>query len=200
MIRFTKKLASLKYVNIQLKPSCNGFISVLLAFICILNLSCGSDKQTKQFAENQSHLSDQLVAVNRSYVKIEAAEIDSFIQQHHYQMLQSKSGLRYKINGVSKGPKAGVGDEVELKYKMYLLNGTLCYDSDSNGLMKFTVEKSDAIKGMHEVVQLMHKGDSAQIVLPAHLAYGLTGDQKKVPYSAALYCTLQIVELKKKSK
>ncbi len=200
MFRLTSNLSPLKYVNIKLNTVYNGFISVLFVFICTLNFSCGSDKQTKQFAENQSHLSDQLVAINRSYVKIEAAEIDSFITKNNYQMAQSKSGLRYKINGASKGSKVGIGDEVELKYKMYLLNGTLCYDSDSNGMMKFTVEKSDAIKGMHEVVQMMHKGDSAQIVLPAHLAYGLTGDQKKVPYSAALYCTLQLVELKKKSK
>jgi FKBP-type peptidyl-prolyl cis-trans isomerase len=198
MLNINQQSVSLKYVNIKLNKCFNSFIYGLLAFICTLIFSCGSDSQTKQFAEKQSHLSDKLVEVNRSYVKIEAAAIDSFIQQHQYQMSTSKSGLRYKISSTGKGLKADVGDAVELKYKMYLLDGTLCYDSDSVGTMKFNVEKSDALKGIHEVVQMMHKGDDAQIILPAHLAYGLTGDQNKVPYESALYCTIQLIELVKK--
>ena len=193
-------IATLKYVNIKLNKCSHGFIYVLLAFICVLNFSCGSDNHTKQFADKQSHLSDQLVAVNRSYVKIEAAEIDSFIAQRNFEMKKSKSGLRYRINSSAAGPTAAIGDAVELKYKMYLLNGMLCYDSDSAGTMKFNVEQSTALSGIHEVVQMMHKGDDAQIVLPAHLAFGLTGDQNKVPYEAALYCTLQLTNIKKESK
>lgn len=200
MLKFNPTRVTLKYVNIKLNKCFNSFIYGLLAFICTLNFSCSSDSQTKQFAEKQSHLSDQLVAINRSYVKIETAVIDSFILQHNYKMTLSKSGLRYNIIVNGNGPKADIGDAVEVEYKMYLLDGTLCYDSDSAGTMKFNVEKSDALKGIHEVVQMMHKGDEAQIVLPAHLAYGLTGDQNKVPYESALYCTLRLTELKKNSK
>ncbi|MEO8146606.1 MAG: FKBP-type peptidyl-prolyl cis-trans isomerase [Bacteroidia bacterium] len=176
--------------------SCLAMTSLLIT----LFTACGNDDQTKQFAEKQSHLSDNLVNAHKQFVKDESKEIDDFIARHNYEMQKSATGLRYKIESDNKGEKAESGDVVILKYDIYLLNGTLCYSSDSVGLMSFKVEEGEVPNGIHEAVQLMRKGDKAQLVLPVHLAYGLSGDQNKIPMESTIYCTLELKDIKRKTK
>ena len=179
----------------------NILITLITSITLItMTTSCGSDQQTKEFAEKQSHLSDNLVSAHKQFVKDESKEIDDFIKRHNYEMQKSATGLRYKIDSDNKGEKPQRGDVVILKYDIYLLDGKLCYSSDSVGLMTFTVEQDDVPNGIHEAVQLMRKGDKAQLIIPAHLAYGLTGDNDKIPSESTLYCTLQLNDIKKKSK
>lgn len=193
------RVSGFRFYDFGNRGSISNFPITLFTLFALLT-SCGTDVQTKQFAEKQSKLSDNLVEANKSFVKNEAKEIDDFIKQHGYEMEKTETGLRYNIVSESKGDKAEPGDLVTLKYQMQLLNGTVCYSSDSTGLMSFKVDQEDVPNGFHQAVQLMRKGDKAQIVMPAHLAYGLTGDQKKIPGESALYCTLQMVDLKKKLK
>ncbi len=173
------------------------FTAVVL--LCtVLLYACGNSEETRKFAEKQSHLSDNLVNAHKQFVKDESQAIDDFIKRHNYQLKVSPTGLRYAIESKGTGDTVVTGDKVSLKYSIYLLDGTLCYTSDSLGLMVFEVNKSDVPNGIHEAVLMMRKGDKAQLVIPAHLAYGLSGDQNKIPLESALYCTIELTEIEKK--
>jgi FKBP-type peptidyl-prolyl cis-trans isomerase len=45
------------------------------------------------------------------------------------------------------------------------------------------------------MILLMKVGDKAKVILPSHLAFGLTGDSKKVAQSMPLLYDLELVAL-----
>ena len=49
---------------------------------------------------------------------------------------------------------------------------------------------------MHEGVKYMHVGDKAVIILPSHLAYGLVGDEHKIPPHASLLYELELLSVR----
>jgi FKBP-type peptidyl-prolyl cis-trans isomerase FkpA len=84
-----------------------------------------------------------------------------------------------------------------LKYKIFLLDGTLCYSSDSSGTAKFRLGEGQQVKGLEEGVLLMRKGDKARLILPAHLAYGMSGDNDKIPPARPVFFDIELINVKK---
>ena len=82
-----------------------------------------------------------------------------------------------------------------LDYRLELLDGTHLYSSTTDGLKRFIVDQSEAELGLHEAVKLLHPGDSARLVLPPHLAFGLMGDGNRIPKRATLVYHLKIVSV-----
>jgi len=72
------------------------------------------------------------------------------------------------------------------------LNGKFCYSSDSTGLKKFKVGQGGVESGLEEMLLMMHKGDTAEMLMPPHLAHGLMGDQKKIPTLAILHYLVMV--------
>ncbi|MDD4645295.1 MAG: FKBP-type peptidyl-prolyl cis-trans isomerase [Bacteroidales bacterium] len=99
---------------------------------------------------------------------------------------------RYPLKRSEPSKKIEPGDRVSLEYEVRLLNGVFCYSSKDKGLKQFIVEKSDAESGLHEVIQLLHPGDSALVVIPPHRAFGLTGDGDRIPPRAILVYDIRI--------
>jgi FKBP-type peptidyl-prolyl cis-trans isomerase len=42
----------------------------------------------------------------------------------------------------------------------------------------------------------MHVGDRAKFIVPSHLAFGLLGDQNKIPQHATLVYDIELVKIK----
>jgi len=90
---------------------------------------------------------------------------------------------------------AGNEDVVKINYKVSLLDGTIVYSSDSTGAMQFKLGKSDVAGGLQEGVKLLHEGDKAIFILPAHLAYGLTGDGDRIKHYATLVIDVELLKI-----
>jgi len=58
------------------------------------------------------------------------------------------------------------------------------------------VDKSSVETGLHEGVKLMHVGEKATMILPSHLAYGLIGDEKRIPPRASVLYELELLSVK----
>ena len=172
---------------------------IILSIACLafgFNLfSCNTEDSAKtRQQQDPEKIKESLIKANKAFVEAENEAINDYITRHHLNLNKSKSGLRYEIESSGTGNLIRPGQSVELKYNMFLLDGTFCYSSDSTGTMKFKVEQSDAVNGMHEAVQLMRTGDKAILILPAHLAYGLTGDNDKIPPASALVLNVQLIK------
>ncbi len=87
------------------------------------------------------------------------------------------------------------GDVVSIVYSLHLLDGTRVTDTDLSGSITFVVGQGNVVSGLHEAVTLLSVGDSARLILPSYLGYGLTGDQNKIPSNAALFYDLSLVSL-----
>lgn len=152
----------------------------------------------EQGNEAKKELKDPFIEGNKKIVNLENEEIELFIKRYGWQPHNTGSGLRIQIteNGQGEFPKKG--DIVTVQYQTLLLNGKTIYNSETEGVKKIAVDKSDEITGLHEAVKLMKKGAKARLVIPSHLAYGVTGDGNKISGRAPLAFYLELTEIEKK--
>lgn len=146
---------------------------------------------------NTGKIKEHLVNANKIFVENESSQIDLYQERHQLDMELTGTGLRYHIFGAGTNALNPLpGDTVSVNYKVFLLDGTLCYDTQLIPV-DFTVGKAEMPRGMDEAIQMMHVGDSAIIILPAHLAYGFTGDGDKIPGNSATIYYLSLIRLAK---
>ena len=105
------------------------------------------------------------------------------------------SGLRYMLMKAGKGPLAKTGQNAKVAYKIFLLDGTLCYSAEKDSAKEFLIGRDYVESGIHEGIQLMHVGDKMRFVLPSHLAHGLTGDQTKIPPLSSVIYEVELLGL-----
>jgi FKBP-type peptidyl-prolyl cis-trans isomerase len=138
------------------------------------------------------------ININKSWLEDEVFKIDQYCERQGWDMLSSESGLRYKIlNKSNSGVKAKEGSEVVISYDIRLMDSfqTKCYSSDSSGLAKFIVQHSTIESGIHEVVTYLEKHDSALVILPHHIAHGISGDSKLIPPLSTVLYFIKIVDV-----
>ena len=159
----------------------------------LLFSSCGDDNKKKKFTKKEQKLvKEKLVDVNNFLVKKESDEIDAYVLNRKWKMTTSGTGLRYEIYEKGKGELTSLGKFAKVNYKIYLLDGTVCYDSKQDGYKEFKIGEDYVETGIHEGVQLMHVGDKARFILPSHLAHGLLGDMNKIPPQTPIVYDIQI--------
>ena len=170
----------------------------LILLVAVMFQACGDahKKTSKQTNIYSKDFQDKLVEANKMYVKQESDEIDQYVAHHGWQMNTTGTGLRYMITKKGEGALAQINQRAKVNYKISLLDGTLCYSSDSSGPKEFTIGKDNVESGLHEGIQYMHVGDKAIVILPSHLAHGLMGDESKIPPHASVLYELELLSLK----
>mgnify|MGYP003337750243 FL=1 len=140
---------------------------------------------------------ESLIDRNKKLILLEQEKIDAYKVKHQLTMEKTKTGIHYKIDFVGKGEKPHTLDEVTLKYKIELLDGTYCYSSDSSGVLQIKIGQSDEPTGLQEVLQLIPRGSIAKVIIPSYLAYGLSGDGNKIGSGASLVYDIAIINQNK---
>lgn len=158
---------------------------------------CGDDKKhvTSKTDIESKEFKEKLMNANQMYVKQESDEIDQYVKHKGWDMITTGTGLRYMITKKGTGVMPQSEQRVKLNFNVKLLDGTLCYSSDSTGVYEFFVDKSSVETGLHEGVKFMHVGDKATMILPSHLAYGLIGDEKRIPPRASVLYELELLSV-----
>ena len=175
----------------------SSFIAIVYAST-LLQLSCGNnqDKPNHKTDIESKEFKEKLITANQMSVKRESDEIDQYVKRKGWDMITTGSGLRYMITQKGAGAMPKSEQRVKLNFNVKLLDGTLCYSSDSTGVYEFFVDKSSVETGLHEGVKYMHVGDKATMILPSHLAYGLIGDEKRIPPRASVLYELELLSAK----
>ncbi|MCX7954186.1 MAG: FKBP-type peptidyl-prolyl cis-trans isomerase [Bacteroidales bacterium] len=104
-------------------------------------------------------------------------------------------GLWYKIYHKGTGDSAKVGKVANIKYRLKLLNGKVCYDSDSAGIMSFRIGYEDVESGLDKGIRMMREGDSAIFILPPSLAHGLLGDFDCIPPRSIIIYEVKLIKV-----
>jgi FKBP-type peptidyl-prolyl cis-trans isomerase FkpA len=155
--------------------------------------SCRNEQQPHVTSEDS--LKEHLINANKIMVGDESKEIEEFISRHGWKMTSTGTGLRYEIYEQGKGKKAGEKKELTISFSVYLLDGTLCYPADEKPLT-IILGQGEQTRGLEEGIMLMREGDKARLVVPAHLAFGLQGDEKKIPGKNALYYDVVLLKVR----
>ncbi len=167
-----------------------------IAFLSLFLISCSGSQQVRK-SENRVKLTEnQLIRLNKGWVAQEKAEIDNFIKQKKWDMQETSTGLRYMIYHHHAGEKAKVGKVATIAYTEELMNGTVVFSSSKSGLKSFIIGHSRMPAGLEEGIILLKVGEKAKFILPSHLAYGLSGDGKKIPPNVPIIFDVELIQLK----
>lgn len=172
--------------------------NVLVLIAVISMISCGSCKSQKKGATmNQNQMDEHLIEVNKQLIKDDKLMIDRFVSDNDWTMKSTGTGLRYWIYEEGTDTTlAKKGMTANVNYELSLLDGTLCHKTPAGEYESFVIGHADVATGLHEMVSLMTPGDKAKVILPPHLAYGLTGDMGKIPLHSVLVYDLTLIALK----
>lgn len=161
----------------------------------IMSVGCGSGEK-KVVVESPEIYKKNLENVNKSLVEKENQDIEDYISRYGWKMTKTGTGLRYLIYKNGKGIKPKEKDKVLIKFIVKLINGVECYNSDKDGLKLVELGKAEVESGLEEGLMLMKTGDKAILILPSHLAYGLLGDEERIPKRATLIYDVELMEVK----
>ena len=169
-------------------------------FVICTFLSCQDKKATGVIISSgnkpKKEQQDPFIEGNRQIVTLENEEIELFLKRYEWEPVNTGTGLRIQIVNKKEGATPKEGNTVSLKYKTFLLNGDMIYNSDELGMKNFVVDKSEEISGLHEAVKRMRKGESARLIIPAHLAYGVIGDGDRIKGHASIAMYIELIDIK----
>lgn len=143
---------------------------------------------TKPDNRQQEHF----IALNRYLLERDMILIDNYARRNQLKLIRTSSGLSYQIIRHGTGQKVITNEQVSFAYKLSLLDGTLCYSSDSTGIKTITIGTGLIERGLDEGLTYLHLGDSAIFILPPHLAYGVIGDGKCIPPRSCIVYQVRI--------
>jgi FKBP-type peptidyl-prolyl cis-trans isomerase len=136
-----------------------------------------------------------LMNVNKKLVDRDAAEIKKYADSAGLDMKTTETGLWYRIKKEGIGEKASKGRVITLEYKVSLLDGTVCYTSEKDGLKVFEIGHGGVESGLEEAVLMLNKGAEAVFILPPYLAHGLLGDENKIPARSSIVYEVKVLSI-----
>lgn len=110
-------------------------------------------------------------------------------------VIETVSGLQYKIIHQGEGKKPQAKDTVEVHYHGTLIDGTVF---DSSIMRKQSIEfpLNQVIAGWTEGVQLMNEGSKFEFYIPCHLAYGDQGAGAQIKGGSTLIFEVELLKVK----
>lgn len=165
-----------------------------LILLLLISLFACNEKPKKPVEIPKKEMKQSMETANRYLLNEEEEEIENYVQRHGMEMVRTGTGLRYQIIRQGDGKQIANGDVVSLDYELHSLKGELIYSSDKEGVKTFKVGEGGVESGLNEAMTYLHYGDVAKLIVPFHLAYGLHGDDNRIPEYATLVYTIKVIE------
>ena len=165
-------------------------LMLLLAFF-----SCDDNAPKQQSPITKSEMKNSMEKANRYLLNEEEEDIENYVRRHGLEMTKTGTGLRYQILKQGSEQQIQKGQRVTLDYELHSIAGDLIYSSENEGPKVFVVGEGGVESGLDEAMTYLHKGDVAKLIIPYHLAYGLHGDDNRIPEYATLVYTIKITEI-----
>lgn len=167
---------------------------VLYTILSVFIVSC-SGYEENGTPIDMTKLQENLLEANKNAVAVEAKQIEDYIEDKNLDVVKTETGLRYQIYNDVEGETIVSEQKAIVKYTVKLMDGTECY-STKEEVEEFTVGKDYVESGLHEGITFMSVGDKAIIIIPSHLAHGLAGDMKKIPFRSTIVYDIELIAIK----
>lgn len=166
----------------------------LVLMLLLVLFSCDEKKPKQQLPVTKSEMKNSMEKANRYLLNEEEEDIENYVKRHGLTMTSTGTGLRYQILKQGSEQKIEKGEQVTLEYELHSIAGDLIYSSENDGVKSFVVGEGTVESGLDEAMTYLHRGDVAKLIIPFHLAYGLHGDDDKIPEYATLVYTIKIID------
>lgn len=188
-----------KKIFVNLRPMNKKKKCIIYFSLCLILFvtACRQSKKTNEEVQSKTQFKENLLKANKGLLSLDEEKIKAYIKRRHWDMKQTQSGMWYELVSTDSAPNdsAKVGKIAHLKYKVSLLDGTLCYSSDSTGLLHFNIGYGGVEFGLEQAILLMKIGDKGRFVMPPHLAHGLLGDENKIPLRTTIVYQIELIDL-----
>jgi hypothetical protein len=101
---------------------------IFLFIIIVIFSSCNRNNDSEKTPISEQEVNDRLMNANKNRVQKESQEIEEFIRQRQFTTERTGTGLRIQIY---KRAKNGSPAESSDLCKVFLPDGTLCYETDN---------------------------------------------------------------------
>ncbi|NIA18729.1 MAG: hypothetical protein GWO85_01375 [Simkaniaceae bacterium] len=135
-------------------------------------------KVAKMRAENNKKAGEEFLAENRKKDGV----------------VETESGLQYKVLVSADGPSPSATDKVKVHYTGRLLDGTV-FDSSVERGQPASFRVNGVIKGWTEALQLMRVGEKWELYIPSQIAYGERGSGGKIGPNELLIFQVELLGL-----
>jgi FKBP-type peptidyl-prolyl cis-trans isomerase FkpA len=167
---------------------------LVLLFLLVTQPGCknSSDRSNSNIRPGKNEMAD----LNRYLVQKDRERIQNYAERKNLKMVESSTGVWYQILKEGTGKSFRDGDKISMEYECTLLDGTKCYSSKTLGPKAVILGRSEMETGLNEILRILKPGAEAIIILPPFMAYGLTGDGKKIPPGAIIVYYVNILQPK----
>jgi len=168
-----------------------------LVFMPLLMLSCKEEvEEPKKINWNKEQSSE----LSKTLAIQEEIDIKLFLEMRlDWPVRKTGSGLMFALYDSLQTPLnrfPRFKDRASIEYKVKLLDGTLCYQTEDDEYEVIVVDNSELESGIQEAIKLMRIGDKAHLVIPSHLGHGLLGDMDKIPPLTPITVDLKLIDIK----
>lgn len=172
------------------------FTLIAMLYGCFDNQDEKKSDRKRMTKKEMSEAKVQFAKINKVLIDEDRSLIEGYIKRYRLDgMKENGAGLYYLVWGEPMGDSIRLGNLVEYKYKLSLLDGTICYQNDSSNPKSFKVGSGGVESGLEQAVLLMRQGQKGKFILPPHLAYGLIGDSNKIPARAIIVYDIEILNV-----
>lgn len=169
---------------------------VVVFSLISLMFSCSSGK--KEEKEKVNWTKEKSLELGKEIAIEEDLMIRLYLEQHkNMKFIKTGTGLQYLILKQGDGDSAKAGHFVFVDYKISLLDGKVCYQTDADHYDKLIVDRSDVQSGIQEGLKKMRVGDSSKMIMPSHLANGLVGDLENIPPLSPIIVDISLKQIQK---
>jgi FKBP-type peptidyl-prolyl cis-trans isomerase FkpA len=147
-------------------------LSFYFLFLCVMLSACGEE----EVAEKEVNWTKtQSTDLNKEITIREKIDIELFI---------------------GTGLEAVSRSRAQVQFSISLLDGTMCYETGSDEVVEeFQIDHSHVETGVQEGIKRMREGDKVKMIIPSHLAHGLSGDLNKIPPLTPIVVDLNLYKI-----
>lgn len=162
----------------------------------VIDGMAGQNKFTdQQMQEIFMQFQEDLQAQQVNIANEEKAKGKAFLEANkkNKDVVETASGLQYKVITMGTGEKPGPTSKVTVKYTGSLIDGTVFDSTDKNGGEPISFGLNQVIRGWTEGLQLMPVGSKFTFYIPSDLAYGDNGAGGMIPGGATLIFDIELL-------
>jgi hypothetical protein len=161
--------------------------------------SCGSGGSSQEIGDSMLVTSEDLIQFNQRKLVAQESLLDSLAARWGWpdasEYIVLGSGLRVVMLESASGIEVSQSkdDSVRWHVDVRLVDSTRVMGWQAQDPLVFHRKRSGWPSGFQELAEQLNIGDSADVLMPAHMAWGLTGWSPHVPQDAALLLHIRVL-------
>lgn len=140
-------------------------------------------------------LSDQNTIITEFFSSISKLEGQEYLSENKKRpgVIETASGLQYKVVEAGKGPKPNANSRVSVYYTLRDISERII-ETNANEVEPISFALNQVIPGWTEGLQLMQVGGKYRLFVPYELGYGAQGSPPKIQPYATLIFEIELVD------